>query len=349
MNPSGMLMIPGFASEYHDSAPPSESGPGHTVGLITTSAMELMTPNSTPTTAPVVLKRRQVSDSSSAGKLALAATANARPTMNETFGPRRPGSRCRSRSRRSRTPRSSPPRPPRARSPGRGGRCSTTRRAPPRPTPRSPGPATTARIVANATAATIASSRSPPRCCGERRHREVAGLAGGLLARLAEDRARAEAERRRHQVEGADQDHRPDHGLAGGLGVGTVKNRIRMCGSPAVPSTSAEAERHRVERGRQEQARLAGTPAPSDDCARASREQVDRVPADLGQHPDGQHDAAREHQDRLDDLHPGRREHAAEDDVGEHERARSGSRPSEKLIPTSASMRTPAPTICAIR
>ena len=62
MKPSGMLMIPGFASEYHDSAPPSESGPGHTVGLITTSAIELITPNSTPTTAPVVLKRRHVSD-----------------------------------------------------------------------------------------------------------------------------------------------------------------------------------------------------------------------------------------------------------------------------------------------
>ncbi len=90
MNPSGMLMIPGFASEYHDSAPPSESGPGHTVGLITTSATELITPNSTPTTAPVVLNRRHVSASSSAGKLALAATANARPTMNETFRPSPP-------------------------------------------------------------------------------------------------------------------------------------------------------------------------------------------------------------------------------------------------------------------
>src|SRR5688500_20205095 len=65
MNPSGMLMIPGLASEYQDNAPPSESGPGHTVGLITTSAMELITPNSTPVTAPAVLNRRHVSASSS--------------------------------------------------------------------------------------------------------------------------------------------------------------------------------------------------------------------------------------------------------------------------------------------
>ena len=38
-------------------------------------------------TAPAVLKRRQTIDSSSGGKLALQATANARPTMNATFCP----------------------------------------------------------------------------------------------------------------------------------------------------------------------------------------------------------------------------------------------------------------------
>ena len=41
-------------------------------------------------TAPAVLKRRHVSASSSAGKFALAATANANPTMNETFRPSPP-------------------------------------------------------------------------------------------------------------------------------------------------------------------------------------------------------------------------------------------------------------------
>jgi cation/acetate symporter len=51
--------------------PPSESGPGHTVGLMITSAIELKTPNSTPVTAPEVLNLRHVSASSSAGKIAL--------------------------------------------------------------------------------------------------------------------------------------------------------------------------------------------------------------------------------------------------------------------------------------
>ena len=55
-----------------------------------TSSTELNTPVSTPAIAPVVLNRRHVSASSSAGKLALAATANARPTMNETFRPAPP-------------------------------------------------------------------------------------------------------------------------------------------------------------------------------------------------------------------------------------------------------------------
>ena len=55
-----------------------------------TSRIELSVPTSTPVTAPVVLKRRQVSASSSAGKFALAATANASPTMNDTFSPAPP-------------------------------------------------------------------------------------------------------------------------------------------------------------------------------------------------------------------------------------------------------------------
>ena len=80
-------------------------------------------------------------------------------------------------------------------------------------------PATTARIVANATPAMIARNSSPPSSSASDRQREVAGRAGRLLAALAEDRAGAEAERRRHHVEGADQDHRPHHRAARRLGV----------------------------------------------------------------------------------------------------------------------------------
>ena len=66
------------------------SAPGHTFGLTITRKMALTTPVTTPVIAPVVLKRRQLSASSSAGKFALAATANARPTMNDTFRPEPP-------------------------------------------------------------------------------------------------------------------------------------------------------------------------------------------------------------------------------------------------------------------
>ena len=57
----------------------------HTVGLRTMSATVSRAPVTMEATAPAVVKRRQTMESSSAGKLALQAMANARPTMNATF------------------------------------------------------------------------------------------------------------------------------------------------------------------------------------------------------------------------------------------------------------------------
>jgi len=74
MKPNGIDTIPGFAS-VHPIGDPSASGPGHTPGLTITRMIELKTPTSTPVTAPVVLNLLQLSASSSAGKLALAALA----------------------------------------------------------------------------------------------------------------------------------------------------------------------------------------------------------------------------------------------------------------------------------
>ena len=110
----------------------------------------------------MVLKRRQVSASSSAGKLALAATAKARPTMNETFRP-------------------SPPRmaitiaiAPIENAAIRATWTSSCSESRPlrtmfdqmswatAPEAEITSPATTARMVANATAEMTASSRSPP-------------------------------------------------------------------------------------------------------------------------------------------------------------------------------------------
>src|SRR6185312_15841903 len=92
MNPSGIEMRPGLLRSYHVNAPVSGApgGPPQTIGLMMISPNAEMTPVSTPVTAPTVLKRRQVSASSSAGKLALAAMAKASPTMKETFRPSPP-------------------------------------------------------------------------------------------------------------------------------------------------------------------------------------------------------------------------------------------------------------------
>jgi hypothetical protein len=66
---------------------PSPSGPGHTAGLSAIRISDAARPPSTPTTAPVVLKRGQNSAHSSAGRLALAATAKASPTRIDTLKP----------------------------------------------------------------------------------------------------------------------------------------------------------------------------------------------------------------------------------------------------------------------
>ena len=137
-------------------------GSVRTSGPISTSPTELTTPTSTPATAPVVLNRFQVSASSRAGKLALAATANASPTMYETF-------------------RSEPPMiaiaiaiAPIAAAAIRATWTSSCSESRPlritfdqtswatAPEAEITSPATTARMVANATAAMIARKASPP-------------------------------------------------------------------------------------------------------------------------------------------------------------------------------------------
>src|SRR5689334_1382707 len=82
--PIGIVTRPGNVS---DEGEPWLSGPGHTGGLSTIITTEAITPNATPISAPVVLKRRHVSASSSAGKLALAANTNAMLTSTVTLNP----------------------------------------------------------------------------------------------------------------------------------------------------------------------------------------------------------------------------------------------------------------------
>ena len=88
MNPSGMLMIPGFASEYHERAALGVGARPHgRADHHERDRADHAEQHARDRTGGV--EARHVSASSSAGKLALAATANARPTMNEMFRPRR--------------------------------------------------------------------------------------------------------------------------------------------------------------------------------------------------------------------------------------------------------------------
>ena len=185
-----------------------------------TSPTELITPNSTPVTAPVVLKRRQLSASSSAGKFALAATAKARPTMNETFSPSPPMIAMRMAMApiataaifATQTSSFSESLPLRTMFDQMS--CATA------PDAEITRPATTARMVAKATPATMARNSSPPRSSassGRAKLPVVPAASSPPWPRIA--RA-PKPERRGHHVEGADQHHRPHHRSARRLGVG---------------------------------------------------------------------------------------------------------------------------------
>ena len=83
-NPIGIVTMPGNVS---GDGEPCESGPGHTGGLSTIMITEAVMPKAMPVSAPVVLKRRQNSASSSGGKFALAANTNAMLTSTVTLKP----------------------------------------------------------------------------------------------------------------------------------------------------------------------------------------------------------------------------------------------------------------------
>src|SRR3954452_10332608 len=81
----------GFSSASEPSGDVvTESAAGHTGGLRAVSTAQGTTPVTMPATAPVVLNRGQNSARTRAGKFALAAMQNARPTSAETLNPEPP-------------------------------------------------------------------------------------------------------------------------------------------------------------------------------------------------------------------------------------------------------------------
>ena len=217
-----MVTMPGNVSEDGE---PCESGPGHTGGLSTIMTTEAVMPKAIPVSAPVVVKRRHSSASSSGGKLALAAKTKAMLTSTVTLKPE---------------PIASVPRIAATPTPieaiagdlALGLLAAAPEHVPPQVVGdrararRSRGPATTARIVAKAAAENSARAMSPPTrpvTAAERlrqqRRGEVAALADRLGRALAEHGAGAEADDRHHRRERRDDADRVEHGLAGRVGV----------------------------------------------------------------------------------------------------------------------------------
>ena len=149
-------------------------------------------------------------------------------------------------------------------------------------------PATTARIVANATAAMTAEERVAAERAGaaaellrEVRRGEVAARTGRLDTLLAHHGARAEADERREDVERADDEHRVDDRPARRLGVGHGEEPHEDVRQARGAEDEREAERHRVDRRAEERARAEAERRLLALVRVRLVEEVDRVPADL--------------------------------------------------------------------
>ena len=250
-NASGIEIRAGFFSGNGAASCPSTSTWIVGESEISTSAETV--PTSMLATAPAVVKRRQKIDSSSAGKFALAAIANASPTMNATFWPLKhdaehdrddaehdrrdardaqllalvdlavAGRRCTHRS------------------------CDERRRARQREPgddredrrERDRGDEAEERRCRRATSASSGAAMLPP-------------LSTAVIALAPDEHHRAEAEHERHQVEEADEARRVEHRAPRGARVGhgvEAHQDVRQAGGA---EHQREAERDRVERLRDE-------------------------------------------------------------------------------------------------
>ena len=190
-------------------------------------------------------------------------------------------------------------------------------------------PATTARIVAKATAEIRASSTDPPSApappptssasSGEARLPVL--VATALSGPRVEQGRGTEAEHQRHQVEGADQADRPEHRLSGCLGRrhGVEADQDVRQASRAQHQREAEGDEVDLARGgkavlqtRVEEVGLAG-------LLDGGAEHLGDVEVEVQQHQEGDQDRARHQQHGLHDLHPGGALHAADSHVEDHQ------------------------------
>ena len=160
-------------------------------------------------------------------------------------------------------------------------------------------PATTARIVASATADTMARKSSPPvepspppsssASTGTARLPDVPAASSPPVPRMA--RAPMPTTMTIRKKEPIRKTAQPTE-LRAAFASGTVKNRIRMCGRPAVPSRKARPKEIRSRFGGELEAGLQ-VGVLLGVLLRRPVDHLERVEAELGEHPHRQHDAGR--------------------------------------------------------
>ena len=150
--------------------------------------------------------------------------------------------------------------------------------------------------------------------------RQTLGGVGQIVRIGGDQRDRAEADDEGQDVEIADEASSVEHRLAGGLRVRDREEAHQDVRQAGRAEHQREAERHRRNRVRDEPARRHDRFLLGMDGDRGLEQAVE-AEAELHQHHQRHEAGARQQQDRLDDLHPRRGDHAAEGDVDDHQEA----------------------------
>ncbi len=134
----------------------------------------------------------------------------------------------------------------------------------------------------------------------------------------ADQQDRAEADDEGQDVEVADESGGVEHALARFLGVGHGEEAHQDVRQAGGTEHQCQAQGNRRDRVGNQTARAHDLRAFLVDLHRFG-EQAAEIEADGLHHHDGHEAGARQQQDRLDDLHPGGRQHAAEQHVHDHQ------------------------------
>ena len=188
-------------------------------------------------------------------------------------------------------------------------------------------PATTARMVAKATAEMTPSSSVPPSSKASRGAAELTPPGAVAMVSGPTRAAAPKPSTRREQVEQPDQADRPDHRLAGLLGGrhGVEAHQdVRQAGGAQHQGHRQRDEVDLAQRGRAVLARPGRSSlSPSGLLSAAAPSTFDRLKPTCSA-PRRSSAPHRDQQDRLDDLHPGGALHATDQHVDDHQDADDG-------------------------